>query len=545
MLYCLDDGSALLDGPASGNESATAILHDTAPPSEAATKAQIHLTQPATVAEAASPSRSLFKWILSIGVIVVLGLGGYFGYRSYFASGQQISSIAVMPFVNEGGDPGVEYLSDGMTETLISSLSKVPDLDVKPRSSVFRYKGKETDPQTAGKELNVQAVLNGRVTQRGEDLSLYVELIDVTRNKTIWSDTYYRKRSDLVNLQADLARDVSRKLESKLSRSDEAKVTKAYTTDPEAYQLYLKGNYYRTKYTEEGYKKAIECYQQAIEIDPGYALAYNGIAKAYNTASEWYLSPSEAEPKAKAFALKAVALDPSIPDPHISLSGIALWYEWDWVGSEREARRVSELDPSRPAPLSFYYAAIGRLEDNLRSAEAERNLQPLDLQANANLAVAYYWLLRYDDALKQARATIDLDPNYWNGLEYAGLSLAAKQQYPEAIAMLEKACTVDNNPELVGYLGYVYGIAGKRAEAEKAIDKLKQLATQRYVSPYYFALIYSGLNDKDRAFESLNKAYEARSGNMVQLNVELAFEGLRTDARFKDLLKRVGLPDWR
>ncbi|MCM3904436.1 MAG: hypothetical protein ND866_22295 [Pyrinomonadaceae bacterium] len=281
-----------------------------------------------------------------------VSIGAYF----YFTRNAQttIQSIAVMPFFNESGNADGEYLSDGMTETLISSLSQLPNLNVKPRSSVFRYKGKETNPQTIAKELNVQAILNGRVTQRGQDISLFVELIDISMEKVVWSETYNRKQTDLITLQTDIAREVSGKIKTKLSGADEAKVTKTYTTNPEAYQLYLKGNFYRTKYTEEGYKKGLEYYQKAIAIDPNYALAYHGIALAYDFANGWYLPPHESEPKAKAAALKALELDETLAETHYLLGKIVFWYEWDWATAEREWKRANELDSTYPASYPLY-----------------------------------------------------------------------------------------------------------------------------------------------------------------------------------------------
>ena len=292
-----------------------------------------------------SPRASSAEYIVSgfkqhrLMVIALLMLaGGAIGFGVYLnarTTRAAIESIAVMPFVNESGNVEVEYLSDGMTETLISSLSQLANLNVKPRSSVFRYKGKETDSQTIGKELNVQAILNGKVVQRGQDLSLFVELIDVALDKVVWSQRYDRKQTDIVTLQTDVARDISNRLKSKLSSADEAKLTKTYTNNPDAYQLYLKGNFYRTKYTEEGFQKGIEYYQKALEIDPNYALAYHDIAAAYDFANDFYLPPKQAMPKAKAAALKALELDEKLAETHYLLGKIVFWYEWDWPAAER------------------------------------------------------------------------------------------------------------------------------------------------------------------------------------------------------------------
>jgi len=448
-----------------------------------------------------------------------------------------------MPFVNASGNSDVEYLSDGMTETLISSLSQLPNLNVKPRSSVFRYKGKETDPQTVAKELNVEAVLNGRVVQRGQEIDLFVELVDGVLNKVVWSQQYHRKQTDLVSLQTDVARDISTRLKTKLSGADEAKLTKTYTTNPEAYQFYLKGNFYRTKYTEDGYKKGIEYYEKAIAIDPNYALAYHGIAAAYDFANGWYLSPKESEPKAKAASLKALELDDGLAETHYLLGKILFWYEWDWAKAEREWKRANELDPSYPSDYPPYLAAVGRLEEAVKAQEVVHQRFPLDLNVNLDFASILLSAGRYDQSIEQTRKALELDPNFWWSYQNLGLAYERKKQYPEAIAALERARLADDNPSNLGYLGYVYGTAGKKAEAQKALEELKELSKKRYVSPYNFACIYAGLNDRDQAFEWLERTYQERAFFMTQLKVDTVLDNLRPDPRFKDLLKRMNLPE--
>jgi TolB-like protein/cytochrome c-type biogenesis protein CcmH/NrfG len=449
--------------------------------------------------------------------------------------------MAVMPFVNASGNSDVDYLSDGMTETLISSLSQLPNLSVRPRSTVFRYKDKETNPQTLAKELNVQAILNGRVTQRGQDLSLFVELIDVALDKVVWSQQYNRKQSDLVTLQSDIARDVSSRLSSKLSGAEEAKVTKIYTTNPEAYQLYLKGKYYQSKYNEDSYRKAIDHYQQAIDLDPNYALAYLGIAEVYNNASDWYLAPNVAMPKAKAAVLKAIELDNTLAEAHYHLGIFTMWYDWDWATAEEEMKRAVELDPNYTM-YGLYLAAMGKYEEAIRAQEMTNRRSPLDLQFRMDMAGIYLAARRVDDAIAQSRGTLELDPNYWGGYQELGLALERKKQFPEAIAALEKARVLDNNPSVSGYLGFAYAEAGKKAEALRILDELRELSKKRYVPAYSIAIISAGLNDKDQAFEWLNKAYADRSFYIVLLNFEPTLDNLRPDARFKELLKRANLP---
>ncbi len=481
-----------------------------------------------------------FIAVFTILLISAIGLGYWF----YLGSNSiQIDSIAVMPFVNESENGDVEYLSDGMTETLISSLSSLPNLNVKPRSSVFRYKGKETDPQTIAKELNVQAILYGRVVQRGEDISLFVELTDISLDRVIWSETYNRKQSDIVSLQSEIARDVLGKIKTKLSGQDIAKVTKTYTTDPEAYQLYLKGNFYATKYTEDGYKKGIEYYQKAIEIDPNYALAYHGIAVAYDFSNGFYLPPKESEPKAKAAALKALELDETLAETHYLLGKILYWYEWDWVAAEKEWKRANQLDPSYPANYPVYLAATGRYEEAIKMQEAVQKRLPLDLNVNLDLASLLLSTGRVDESIKQTQIALELDPNFWWSYQVLGLAYERKKQYPEAIEALEKARRVDVNPTSLGYLGYVYAAAGKKAQAQKVLEELKELSKQRYVSPYSLVCIYAGLNDQDQAFKWLERTYQERSFFMTLLKLETVLDNLRPDPRFRQLLKRMNLPE--
>jgi TolB-like protein/Tfp pilus assembly protein PilF len=426
---------------------------------------------------------SLIAGAVGIILVTVLGVGSYWKYGR---SDNQINSIAVMPFVNESGNADVEYLSDGMTETLISSLSQLPNLNVKPRSSVFRYKGKETGTQAIAKELNVQAILNGHVVQRGQDLSLFVELIDVALDKVVWSQQYNRKQTDLVVLQTDIARDVSSKLKTKLSGADEAKITKTYTTNPEAYQLYLKGNFYRTKYTEEGYQKGIEYYQKALEIDPNFALAYHEIAEAYHFANDWYLSPKEAMPKAKVAALKALELDETLAETHYLLGKIVFWYEWDWPAAEREWKRANELDPMYPANYPVYLAAIGRFDEALIAQESVLGRLPLDLNMIMDSAGILLSAGQTDRSIEQTQKALELDPNFWWAYQNLGLAYERKKQYAHAIAALEKASSVDNSPSNLGYLGAVYGIAGKDADARRVLGELKEISKSRHLSPYKY-----------------------------------------------------------
>ena len=557
LAFCRADGTRLVSDGSFVSEGAGTLRFDPAPV-KGETETRIlptgevlgRPTAPTTALDGRQPSgdtqglskpKSRRGGVLIVGALVAVALTAA-SFYSLRKGGTAIESIAVMPFVNEGGNADAEYLSDGMTETLISGLSQLPNLNVKPRSSVFRYKGKEASPQTIAAELNVRAILNGRVVQRGQDVSLYVELIDVALDRAVWSQQYNRKQSDLITLQSEIARDVSGKLKTKLSGADEAKVTKTYTTNPEAYQLYLRGNFYRTKYTEEGYRKGIECYEKAIAIDPNYALAYHGIAAAYDYANGYYLSPNESEPKAKAAATKALELDETLAETHFLLGKIVFWYEWDWAAAERHTKRANELDPTYPADYPVYLVAMGRFDEAVKAQEAVLQRLPLDLNMNLDSAGILLLAGRYDQSIEQTRKALELDPNFWWAYQNLGLAYERKKQYPEAIAALEKARQGDVNPSSLGYLGYVYAAAGKKAEALRVLDELKESSKRQYVPSYSIAIIYAGLNDKNKAFEWLNKAYDERSHFIALLKVETVLDNLRPDPRFADLMRRVGLP---
>ncbi len=546
MSFCLDDGAELLYGPASMDEPKTAILHATDAPGEAPTRAQIHMTDqtavlPSGIGETKkSFDKRLFFAPLGLAVIV---LGGFFGYK-YFSLTIQIESIAVMPFVNVSGNADTEYLSDGMTETLISSLSQLPNTDVKPRSSVFRYKGKETDPQTIGKELNVQAILNGRLSQRGEDMSLYVELIDAGRNKTIWSETYNRKESDLIRLQADIARDVSGKLKNKLSGTDEAKVTKSYTSDPKALELYLKGRYLSRNFTFDGFVRGVDAFNQAIAIDPNYALAYAGLSDAYFYASTIHLPPTEALPKVGEFAQKALAIDNSLAAAHHSVANFKANYQRDNEGAKREFEEALKLDPN-DSSIYFDYsqllANIGEAEKSIAIARQGKQLDPQDSGISSTLAQALILAGRYDEGLAEIENTIRLDSKSWWGHYWRGIALSEKGLHTEAITALQTAAGIDDSPLIRGVLAGALASAGRRAECQHIIDELILASKNKFVSQTSIAMGYVGLGDLDKAFEWLDKALESHDEQIVWIYKHPMFSGLRADPRYKEMLKKVNL----
>jgi serine/threonine-protein kinase len=484
------------------------------------------------------------KKFLAVGLAVLLLLAAVFlGYR-YFTPSKQIESIAVMPFVNESGNADVEYLSDGMTEMLIGSLSQLPNLNVKARSSVFRYKGKDVSPRTIGNELSVQAVLLGRVIQRGEMLTLSLELVNAVTENVIWTQQYSRKQTDLVSLQSEIARDVSNKLKTKLTSVEEQTLAKTYTANAEAYQLYLKGRYFWYKFSPADHQKAFEYFNQAIGRDPNYALAYVGLADTYGaSATNGWIVPREGYLKGKTAARKALEIDETLAQAHTSLGGLIMFSDFDWKTAEREYKRAEELDPNYVLTYelhSFLLSALGRPDEAIAKAQRGLEIDPLSALLSNDVAAAYYFARQYDQAIKQVQMTQEIEPGRPGSHIALGGIYDVKGMYEESIAEYQKAISLsERTSTILGLLGHAYAVSGKRNEAVKILNEMKEMSKQKYVSPYDLATVYVGLGEKDKALEQLNRAYEEQSGWIIYLNVEPVFDPLRAEPGFQDLLRRV------
>jgi serine/threonine-protein kinase len=478
-------------------------------------------------------------------IAAAIGAGFYFHARNTEVA---IESIAVLPFENQSNSPDVDYISDGLTESINNSLTRLPNLKVTPRSVAFHYKGNAMDPQKVGSELRVHAVLTGRVVQRGDNLTISVELDDVRYGKQLWGEQYNRKLADLLTVQSDIASEVSQRLRSQLSGEDQQRLTRGSTKNPEAYQLYLKGNYYTSKFTNEGFRKGIDYFNQAIAMDPNYALAYSGLAFNYNNAGDWMTLPKEAGPKAKEAAKRALAIDDTLADAHLSLATTAHWYEWDWATAEREFKRAIELNPNDPRPhgyYSWYLALMGRTDQALAEAKRGQQLDPVSSEANLFVGSILVFTRQPDQAIEQLRSGIELDPTYWYAHDFLGRAYEQKERFPEAIAEYKRAVELESdNAENWSNLGHAYAVSGKRAEAQKIIDHMKELSAHSYVAPYNFAAIYAGLGDKDQAFAWLDRAYADRSGFLAfYFKTDAHMDSLRSDPRFSELMRRVGLPE--
>ncbi|MDQ3063381.1 MAG: tetratricopeptide repeat protein, partial [Acidobacteriota bacterium] len=496
-------------------------------------------------------NKRLAFFVLASFVIVVIAGFALFGWfngqrqPTNAAVASPIDSIAVLPFENAVQDANAEYLSDGITESLINRLSQLSNLKVMSRSSVFRYKGKEQDATKVGGELNVRAVLTGSVKQIGDQLVINVSLDDAQTNQHIWGEQYVRKFANILNVQSEIVQEVSTNLRMKLTSAAEQQLAKRYTDNVEAYQLYLKGNYEWNKHTQKDLQKSIEYYNQALEKDPNYALAYAGLSISYTTLGNSYLPPNEAFPKAKAYAAKALAIDDTLAEAHEAMNAFRVLYEWNWAEAERELKRAQALNPNHADAhhlYGFYLNAVGRFDEAEAEMKRAQEFDPLSPMTNSDVGVNSYYARQYTEAIAQLEKTTNLEPHFFIAYLWLGQAYEEKKMYVKAIETFQKGIDLaERHPQLVASLGRAYALSGERDKANKVLDELREMSKRRYVSPYLFAVVYVGLGDKDQAFAWLEKAYNERTFFLIWLKVEPRFDSLRDDPRFQDLLRRIGL----
>jgi len=458
-----------------------------------------------------------------------------------------IDSLAVIPMESPGDDPNVEYLSDGITESIINMLSRIPKLRVLACSTVFRFKRKNVDPQEVGVQLNVRAVMMIRVLRLGEKLIIRSELVKVSDGSQLWGEQYNRTPSDILAIQDEIAKAITENLKFTLSSHDQVRLTEKATANIEAYNLYLRGRYFWNKYSKEWVMKAIDAFKEAILIDSHYALAYCGMADAYFRLSNVYFPPAEVLPKAKDAALKAVEIDENLAEAHSSLGLVKVYYDHDWVGAEIELRKALKLNPqllSAHQRLGSYLTFMGRYEESIRYYESALQFDPFSLQVNMNLATTYFLRGEYERSLRHSAKTIELEPNYMPIHFLMGCNYIELNRLSEAIEEFQVIYKLDEEAYLaLGFMGYAHALAGQRAEAETLLNILEEISQRKYVSPYSMLVIHLALGPRDRVFEILEQLYEERNDWLVWLKVSPELKGLRDDHRFKNLLRRIGFPE--
>jgi serine/threonine protein kinase/TolB-like protein/tetratricopeptide (TPR) repeat protein len=541
---------------AAAQESGSQVAQQTSPASVTDLRTDSQRSAPPTGAATSGPAlpaaTSMSKYgVAALAVVfIALAAAGIWYWRSR-AGTSQVESIAVIPFDAVGGNADTDLISDGLTESLIDSLAHVPQLKVKSRNSVFRYKGKEVDVQKVGKELTVDALLTGRVVQRGDTVQVSAELTSVQDNTAIWGEQYERKASDIISLQQQIAGDIADKLRSKLSGAEKQQVTKQGTQNPEAYQLYVKGRFYWNKRTNADIRTAISLFNQALEKDPGYAMAYSAIGDAYNTLSSYGGDPNDVVPKAAAAAKKALELDPALAHPHAVLGGLMMEYNWDFAGGEAEFRKAIELDPSDATAHQWLSEGLseigGRAQDAIDEGTRAHQLDPLSPIIAAQAAYAYTYARQYDKAIDLFKKLIADNPNFGRAHSELAYTYWGAHKYPEAIQEWKTGSQFEGDKKYIEYANAVelaFRSGGWAAAERKGIEV--SLAQRNepgsYVSPYQIAGYYADLGDKDHAFQWLNTAYQEHDILIIGIRADFAMDSLRSDPRYAELVHKIGFP---
>jgi TolB-like protein/Tfp pilus assembly protein PilF len=488
--------------------------------------------------------------LLVVAAVLVVGLLAAFGAWSYYharTTEVAVESIAVIPFVNQNNDPSADWISDGLTESIINNLTQLPNLKVIARSSVFRYKGKEVDPVAVGKELGVRAVLTGRMMKRDDTMLISAELIDIRDNKQLWGEKYQRKLADMLSVQREIASEITNNLRPTLSGVDRSLAEKQYTANAEAYQLYLKGRFYWNKRTPPDFEKAIGFFQQAIDQDPNYALAYSGLADSYALLTAYTAEQSDVVmPKAKEAALKALELDNRLAEAHASLGQVAAYYDYDFPTAEREYRRALELNPNYATAhqwLAEHLSTMKRFDESLAEIKRALELDPMSLIINRIYADILVDARRYDEAIAQFQKTVELEPKFPTTYFFLGRAYEAKGMYDDAVRAYNKSGALSGfPPDQLAKMNEAYARAGWKGYVQAVLDyalKDRKSRTPAFVMAGY----YTRLGQKEEAIAWLQKAYEQRDFRMTMLSVDFGFDSLRSDPRFVDLVRKIGLPE--
>jgi len=531
-------GTDLKTMPATGH-SATEVI---TLPKESGTIAPLPISQRDRAWWAGARAR-----IVAPAVIVVLVAAGLMVYltRSAPMAGS-IRSIAVLPFKPLVADGRDESLEMGMCETLITRLSSIKEIAVRPMSAVRKYAALDQDPVSAGREQHVDAVLDGNIQKTGERVRVTVRLVRVSDGQAILAEKFDAPLADLFALEDSISERLAATMAVKLTGEERQSLTRHYTDNLEAYQLYLKARLFYLQRTEEAMQKAIECYDRAIAIDPNYALAYCGKADLYSAYSSVLLSPSEAMPKAREAARKALSIDGQLAEAYYSMAKIKNFADWDWAGAENDFKHALEIKPN-DVEIRLNFSALlaeqKRFDEALVEMRRAQEIDPTSFTVSLRVGALLYQARRNEQAIEQYREAVGLYPNFADPHAGLGRALRQKGMYAEAIAELEKAVALERRDGMLSELGHTYGLAGRKDEARKLAKELEERAKQRYVSPVAIARVYVGLGETDRVFECLRKGYEDRSDHLLKLAVDPSFDGVRSDPRFTDMLRRVGLPE--
>jgi serine/threonine protein kinase/Tfp pilus assembly protein PilF len=457
----------------------------------------------------------------------------------------RIHSVAVLPFTNANADSNIEYLTDGVTDGIISSLSRVPDLRVMAHSTVFSYKGKEVSAQKVGQDLNVDAVLLGRIAQRGDTLTIQTDLVSVADGSELWGEQYSRKTTDLISVQEDISKEIYDNLRPRLTGQESRPLSKRYTENAEAYQSYLRGLFYRNKWTEQGFAKAIDYFRQAVEKDPSYALAYAGLADSYNLlGASGYVAPKTLWQNAKSTAMQALRIDDQLPEAHISMALVRENYDWDWAGTETEFKRAIQLD-ANSAVAHYWYGdfltRMARFEEAKMELRKAQDLDPLSLLTNTSLGRQLYFARQYEPAIQQMKKTLDMDPTFVPAQDGIETAYAQSGMYQEAVAEQQKVLALSGNPDFAAAIGEYYRKSGYSGVLQFMLGGLLEESKRGYVPPYNIAQIYARLGDKDQSVAWLERAYDERDSKLTYLKVDPAFDEVNSDPRFQQLLQRLSV----
>jgi len=496
-----------------------------------------------------SQEKGRWPWMIAGFTVLLVALFGYWYFQKRTANvpPKAIESIAVLPFSYGNNTSDREYIADGITESLISRISRIKNLTVKGRSSVVYYKGGQIDPKQVGRDLDVQALLIGNINESDNTLTLNLDLIDTSTGEKMWSERYARPASDVIRLQNDIALEVTKRLRGSLSSPEEQRLVKSYTNNSQADADYMLGRYFWNKRTGPDMAKSIDYFQAAVELDPNFALAYAGMADSYVLlpSYEGTLPPEEAFPKAKAAAQKALELDESLSEAHTALSYALFNYDWNFAESEKHSSRAIALNPNYATAYHWYgnanLLAYGRFDESIEVMKRARELDPLSLIINADLGTSYCYALRLDEAIEQFNKTLELDHNFYYAHVYLGRTYLLKGDYAKALDELQQASRLSEDPRIPMLRSRIYSKMGHKTNALQMLGELRQMSKKRYVSNFDFALTYTGLGDYDDAFACLQRSLSAHDGNLVYLKADPLLADLHRDPRYNELLAKLGL----